>query len=887
MLKKIKFCIFKFFFLKKSVTTLNTVTILKTLLYKITKKFASQNNASSAVTLYDINKYILFRKVTKGYFHEDLISQMLFGYRFLQQETINQVLEKLGLLKMVCQPNFIFNIDRKELYVKESDEQKEGLTLPIHTKPNNSEIIYQELRTLTIEQQQCLLFLTCAVLSKRVCIIQGSTASGKSHIIRLFANMLGQKISVYQMNSDSDMSILTGQSVLRNEITEKDKKEFQIAFSDLQIFDEFKTFIKDNFSIPHREWKPKQFSNLLTLINNYIKEHDVSEEERQLLKRTEKKITQTMSTAKRFHHEESAFIKAMEKGEWVVFEDLGSAPPEIEEKLSSLCGDDPEIYLFECGENYFFSRNKPNSRKIHDNFQLFITYDPSSKTSFRALDPNFLNKCISFTLPPLDSTTKSSSEIMRGSLKNYKYEHLLAFDLGKRISNVHQFIKKDCQNDKDSYATDSQFTARTLTFILKEFDRHIKKYGNEVSCIYKVLCRSFHLYYMNSYIDKDLDQKRDQMLNEFSKEIDKADFDVNLQGVDQKEKYEYLLIDLRNIQLYVSSNNKDKKFVFEFNEFIRKCMNVQLIDISFIYDHLKDTLEIIKESCSIKDNKNWPVYETLYTQVQILYHLFQSIKNEMPNLDSQYLNMTINNIGSQKLPNFEKQITSVYLLFKLTKENFFYPTTPYMLYDEEIVYLLTIIYEMAQNPNKSQFDSFMSILKENHYLFHEIEKIFPYHLFKDKSHPFYMILYWIPLFKELYEHKITFRIEIIQSYDFVFSSKYSGIVPTYIFKEEDSLNLSAGSEIYFPASNKSINLTQKMPKTPWSKIFYGLTNKIFTNKSQTYHDFISKEKFEKYKTIKPKYLSKDKYANQFLYLAKFYQLNPDVPLISKIWPIIF
>ena len=31
------------------------------------------------------------------------------------------------------------------------------------------------------------------------------------------------------------------------------------------------------------------------------------------------------------------------KGEWVVLEDLNSAPPEREEKLLSLCGDNPKI----------------------------------------------------------------------------------------------------------------------------------------------------------------------------------------------------------------------------------------------------------------------------------------------------------------------------------------------------------------------------------------------------------------------------------------------------------------------------------------------------------------------------------------------------------------
>ncbi|KAK8841092.1 hypothetical protein M9Y10_027933 [Tritrichomonas musculus] len=505
--------------------------------YKITKKFASQNNASSAVTLYDISKYIILRTVTNGFLDKDLILKMLFGFRFLQHEINIKVLEELDLLK-ILQPTLRLN--------------------------EYNPTIIEKLKTLTDEQGQCLLFLICAVLSKRPCIIQGSTASGKSHIIRLFAKMLGRKLNVYQMNSDSNMSIFTGQSIVKNEITEKDEKEFLIAFSDLQAFDELKAFIKKNFSIPYKEWKPKQFCELLEKINSYEKNESISDNSKELLQRAKEKIKQTMSPCKRSHHVESAFIRAMENGEWVVLEDLGSAPPEIEEKLSFLCGDNPEIDLFESGENNFFSRNKPNSRKIHEDFQIFITYNPSSNTTYREMSPNFLNKCFLFTLPPLDSTKKSSEEFLKGAFINYNYDNNLANILGKGISNVHQFIKKDCLKNKDSYATATQFTARTLTFILKEFDRHIKKHGKSIESIYKVLCRSFHLYYLNSYINTNKDIIQKQMLEELSKEIDLSEFDDKIDDVVKKEE---TFSEVAYIHFQINDDSKDEDDeVYEINQ---------------------------------------------------------------------------------------------------------------------------------------------------------------------------------------------------------------------------------------------------------------------------------------------------------------------------------
>lgn len=76
-----------------------------------------------------------------------------------------------------------------------------------------------------------------------------------------------------------------------------------------------------------------------------------------------------------------------------------------------------------------------------------------------------------------------------------------------------------------------------------------------------------------------------------------------------------ILNDLRNIKSYISSNGEGKELHYEFREFLKKCMNVQLADISFIYGHLNDLHESIKIFFPIKDNKNWSLYENIYTQI--------------------------------------------------------------------------------------------------------------------------------------------------------------------------------------------------------------------------------------------------------------------------------
>lgn len=46
--------------------------------------------------------------------------------------------------------------------------------------------------SLTSNQKSCILFLILCALTKRACIIQGETASGKSHVIRTFALLVGK-----------------------------------------------------------------------------------------------------------------------------------------------------------------------------------------------------------------------------------------------------------------------------------------------------------------------------------------------------------------------------------------------------------------------------------------------------------------------------------------------------------------------------------------------------------------------------------------------------------------------------------------------------------------------------------------------------------------------
>ena len=67
----------------------------------------------------------------------------------------------------------------------------------------------------------------CCVIAKKTPIIQGITASGKSFIIKLLSEILGQDLSIYQLNSNSGLSLFTGQSVMKEEFDDKEKNNLK------------------------------------------------------------------------------------------------------------------------------------------------------------------------------------------------------------------------------------------------------------------------------------------------------------------------------------------------------------------------------------------------------------------------------------------------------------------------------------------------------------------------------------------------------------------------------------------------------------------------------------------------------------------------------------
>jgi len=134
--------------------------------------------------------------------------------------------------------------------------------------------------TFTKFQKFCFIFLVCCIKAKKTPIIQGPTASGKSYLVSNFAKLLGQKTNLYQMNSNTGLSILTGQKIIK-EFDNNEKETIRKAFKSI------KNIIK--YKKKSTELKYKDYKKIIFKIDEKLEEKDIDEEAIDLLKKKGKK----------------------------------------------------------------------------------------------------------------------------------------------------------------------------------------------------------------------------------------------------------------------------------------------------------------------------------------------------------------------------------------------------------------------------------------------------------------------------------------------------------------------------------------------------------------------------------------------------------------------
>ena len=125
------------------------------------------------------------------------------------------------------------------------------------------------------------------------------------------------------MNSNTGMSILTGQEIIKDDFDENEIKKISKAYKKVKnIINYEKKFV---------DMKLKHYKKIISKIDKKLKEDNIDEETNEKLKKARRTIFVIISPPSRFIHIDSVFIDSIIKknGEWVILDGIEMSPSQI------------------------------------------------------------------------------------------------------------------------------------------------------------------------------------------------------------------------------------------------------------------------------------------------------------------------------------------------------------------------------------------------------------------------------------------------------------------------------------------------------------------------------------------------------------------------------
>ena len=598
--------------------------------YMSLNSYVKEKQIKELFTFNDFKKFVFFLKKSRtdesepetAIFDIQTITQLLLVYRFKSKDEINLANEilKYSLISDFW-PIFSYLSDEEDnveidKFQIAPDNKGENLSYPIQNPISQEEKKNLLLKThsLSPDQRRGIIYLMLSVLSDVPCVIQGITASGKTHLIRLFCELLGRIPLIIDINNDTGISILLKQLVPKEEIEENSikkirKKIKKFIKEEKNLEDEIKKIINiENES----EWHPSNFKNLIRLIED--KSDEIKSDNLILASQLKSLLNEQLSFFNHLSNEDSAFIKAMIKGDWVILDGIESAQPELYQRISSLCDlENQNLTMYDNGPDYVYTKNaKKKKFRIHPDFRLFITYNPFEAEPSKRLPQSFLNKCLTFSLSGIDKNIKTTSLVLSGLFMKEKLyeklekqyytenkneldkkmpelnqhqirETLLKEDLrtlGIRFANIHHYSNELAIKNKEDYAGKKTFGGRSIKFIFNSLN---KRSDNIIEGIISVIQDIYCYPYKKSQIElqKDLINKFiDSPINELMQFLRNDE-------IEKEEKYKSIIKDL----FTVATN---PEIPFDMNQFIISTFAYIYKDIPHLIEELEKCLSKIK-----------------------------------------------------------------------------------------------------------------------------------------------------------------------------------------------------------------------------------------------------------------------------------------------------
>ena len=594
---------------KKQIKELFTFNDFKKLLFFLIN--SRTNKDDSKTSIFDIQT----------------ITQLLLVYKFKSKEEINSANKILGnSLVSDFWPIFSYSSDKnndddeneneKSQFQIAPDNKGENLIYPLSNKIDKEkcEELLLKTHSLSPDQRRGIIFLMLSALSDVPCVIQGITASGKTHLIRLFCELLGQKPLIIDINNDTGISVLLKQLVPKEKLEEENVKSITkkikklIKMEKSLLGDEIENIIDIKNS---KNWLPSHFRNLCDLLEEKI--YLLKNESLTVASELKSLLSEQLSFFKHLSNEDSSFIKAMINGDWVILDGIESAQPELYQRISSLCDlENQNLTMYDNGPEYVYKKNAKNKKfKIHKNFRLFITYNPFEVESSKRLPQSFLNKCLTFSLSRIDENIKTTSLVLAGSFmskklylnleekyynenkdqlklqkqsndKNKIINDLMKEDLrtlGLKFANIHHYSNELAIKNKADFAGKKIFSGRSMKFILNVLETHPDNINEGIiSVIQDIYCYPYK---------KSQTELKNNLINKFVElcENELMQFLRN-DEVDPEEKYKTIINDLIKIKT-------DQDINFDMNQFINSTFAYKYKDIPKLIEKIEECLSFI------------------------------------------------------------------------------------------------------------------------------------------------------------------------------------------------------------------------------------------------------------------------------------------------------
>ena len=682
--------------------------------------FIKKNSIDPGFNLIDVRKYVDFRtnfpKIDSSY-----LMLFIFVYRFDKLNFQENIKKELNLnLISDFNPYIDYDDNQKKLIIYLGGNKFNNIEMDINNPQN---IIKKEnkrlFKSLTKIQKLGIIFLVFCIKSGKVPLIQGETASGKSYLIKVFSQLFGQEMILYQITGNSGMSIITGQDIIKTEIEREEKKKIKDAYKKIKnLINEERKF---------NEIKEEEYHLILTKIMNILKNENQNykSEDIKNLKDVEEILKNTILLPGRLEHKMSSFINAAKYGGWVFFDGIEMGQSILFDSISSLCGENPQINVLGSENTIILGK-----KNISPDFKFFLTFNPSNLGK-KQINQILFNSCARFSLTPLDINNPDSTLAIYNSRYSGDINKKLWIRICSKLAFCHQINVETSEIFVNLMAGGIKFSPRHLTFL--GFDGKSFNIPEKSDAICNWVKTIFQLYYFNSFNqnNKEFEFKefKEKVYNKF---INQENFN-DLENIEENK----IEIEVRNVLdelCKIQKSNEQNHFDFNFKNFLQKCLKLKLNEenILLIINNIEDTLNLL--NYQNEKHQNYMKYdETLsnYYQINIIKNLLKELSIQMKLLelkDIEYFTLESNELLSKK----ELKLILLkmkLLLALLNDEELFSDKMNYNIYDENLKVLISIIKKFIDEPTKKGFKKFIIGCCKYPPSFEIIDFFFPKHKF--------------------------------------------------------------------------------------------------------------------------------------------------------------